>query len=253
MTQRHLARPNAFSRQLRRVRQWLPEPVRVPLRWLRAHLTLAGRSLRQLDDRLLQPSSFTTWDRHPELFAIARERLGALEAPRILSFGCSTGEEAFTLAEYLPNAQIDAIDINPRSIAIAKRALPVAQADRIRFECSACPPEAEAIYDAIFCLSVLRHGRLEHEQPDNCSDVLPFARFAETIADLDRALKPGGLLFLWGCNFRFGDTPQAAQYRTVATPGKKPQPGPYYGPDNRQLDIDELGEYLFEKIERDTI
>ena len=72
-------------------------------------------------DELLQPWPVTAPDRHPALFALAAERLAGTAEPRILSFGCSTGEEPITLARYLPQARIDGLDINPRNVAEARR------------------------------------------------------------------------------------------------------------------------------------
>ena len=233
------------------IRRLVPGSLIGPLRWLKARLTPHGRMRiwleRNRSGLLLQPSSETRRNRHPELFALARERLAGIPAPRLLSYGCSTGEEAFTLAEYLPRALIDAIDINPRSIAIAKRSLGDAKSPSLRFACASSPPGNASVYDAIFCLSVLRHGRPESEQMKNCSEVLPFARFAEAIDALDHALKPGGLLFLWGCNFRFADTPTAMAYRRIATPQKRPEFGMFYGPDNDLLAIASNADFVFEK------
>jgi len=234
------------------IRRLIPAPLLHTVRWLRAHLTPQGRVLHWLErnhaDELLQVSPMTRRDRHPELFGFARDRLAQVREPRILSYGCSTGEEAFTLASYLPSARIDAIDINPRNIAIARRARSGAQTAAVSFACAGAPPQAIELYDAIFCLSVLRHGRLEIERLASCAEVLPFARFAETIAALDQALKPGGLLFLWGCNFRFSDTPQAASYRAVAVPLKRAETGLFYGPDNALLSITSNADFVFEKL-----
>ena len=202
----------------------------IPLaRWLRDRLTPQGRMRRRLETEhsqfLLQPSPLTWADRHPELFGLARERLADNPAVRVLSFGCSTGEEALTLAQYLPSARIDAVDINPRSIAQARREKARLGNASVHFACAGQPPHELAVYDAVFCLSVLRHGQLDAERPANCAEIRPFARFAETIAAFDRALKPGGLLFLWGSNFRFADTSVAARYRVVEVAGKKPHAG----------------------------
>lgn len=203
---------------------------------------------RRHGEKLLQPWPVTCADRHPELFAAVRDRLGDRTASRVLSYGCSTGEEAFTLAGYLPDATFDAIDINPRCIAAAERARSKAGVTAIRFICASSPPPQAAAYDAIFCLSVLRHGRLDAERPASCEKIMPFARFADLVSAFDLALKPGGLLVLWGCNFRFADTPLAAGYRLISVPGKPAQQGAFFGPDDRLLQIATYGEFMFEKI-----
>jgi hypothetical protein len=64
----------------------------------------------------------TALDRYPEIFAAAAA--AAPNARRILSFGCSTGEECVTLANYFPNAQIVGTDINPVNLLKARRTNP---------------------------------------------------------------------------------------------------------------------------------
>ena len=247
MSKSRFQRRSALSALIQR----LPGPLRDNLRWLRDRLSPEARMRRMLEQRygpkLLQPWPVTWHDRHPELFGLVRDRLADRSDLRVLSYGCSTGEEAFTLAEYLPRASIDAIDINPRSIAKAERARASAGITTIHFTCASSPPPAAAVYDAVFCLSVLRDGRLDAQRPGDCAEIMPFARFAEAIAALDHALKPGGLLVLWGCNFRFLDTPQAGGYRLIEVPGKRAVQAARYDPDNRLLPISSHAEYVFEK------
>jgi hypothetical protein len=198
--------------------------------------------------RLFQPATVTRMDRHPALFDLVATRLASHSAPRLLSFGCSTGEEAFTLAHRLPEARIDAIDANPACIAQARRHADRIHSKRTRFLCADAPDAfAPTRYDAVFCLSVLRHGDLESHRPARCTDLLPFARFAAAVEALDNCLLPGGLLILWGCNFRFTDTVTAARYRTIASPGAKPQPGPFYGANDRLLPDDTYAAFVFVK------
>jgi hypothetical protein len=192
--------------------------------------------------RLFQPASVTWADRHPALFTAIAEHLADRPHPWLLSFGCSTGEEAFTLARAIPAARIDAIDANPACIARARAAAAgCPEGPRVRFACADAPDAfGDGLYDAVLCLSVLRHGDLDVLKPSRCTAWMPFARFAAAVTALDARVRPGGLLVLWGCHFRFGDTDTAAGYRPLPTPGIRLQPGPFWGADDRRLpDADE--------------
>jgi hypothetical protein len=74
-----------------------------------------------------QPYYYTLPDRYPWLFGFAATRIGSRPNLRILSFGCSRGEEVFSLRKYFPSAAVKGIDINPRNIA---RCLARARAER---------------------------------------------------------------------------------------------------------------------------
>lgn len=230
----------------------LPKPLRGPARWLYRLFDPHARALaaaeRRAPGELLQPSGETGEDRHPALFAEIARRLGDLPEPRLLSFGCSTGEEAFTLARYLPQARIDAIDLNPRAIKQAQARAGREEAGMIRFACTGQPPVDGPAYDAILCLSVLRHGDLDAERPECCTALLPFAKFDAAVTMLDAALRPGGLLAVWGSNFRFADSRLAGRYRALAVPGMRQRSGAVYGRDDRLLAESGLTQFLFEKL-----
>lgn len=184
---------------------------------------------------LLQPATVTSPERHPELFDRVGELLAAVEHPAILSFGCSTGEEVYTLAQRFPTARICGIDINPACIRTARRTLAANPDPRLSFACAASASgEPAASYDAVLALSVLRHGRLDAELPEDCGAILSFTRFAAAVAALDACLKPGGILIIWGSHFRFADLSLAAGYAPILSrPGRCDLP--VYGPDNRRL------------------
>src|SRR5690348_1435173 len=64
-----------------------------------------------------QPFNDTQPDRYPVIFKFVQARLGAETPAAILSFGCATGEEVFSLRRYFPRATIKGIDINPGNVA----------------------------------------------------------------------------------------------------------------------------------------
>lgn len=165
---------------------------------------------------LFQPVSKTAFDRHPKIFSFIAERLTGIPSPRTLSFGCSTGEEVFTLRKYFPAAEIAGIDINPRNIAVCKKKLKRSGDRKIRFELSgSAEAEPEDYFDAVFCMSVLRHGGLGVHRPENCAGFIRFENFESTVSGLARVLKPGGYLAIIGSNFRFSDTAAASEFETV--------------------------------------
>lgn len=203
------------------------------------HRRILRRIRRETPGLLLQPSPFTVPDRHPHFFAQVAKRLEQNPAPRILSFGCSAGDEVFTLRRYFPRAELVGIDINPRAIARCKRRLEHAGGDAaIRFCCAGSTTgEPDDHFDAIFCLSVLRHGDLEATRPERCDAILPFADVERTVVELSRCLKPGGFCVIWHCHFRLSDMSVSWQYETVMTDGLgKWANSPLYGPDNQRLD-----------------
>lgn len=183
---------------------------------------------------LFQPFATTAMDRYPRLFTFARDRLGDGPDRCILSFGCSTGEEVFSLRRYFPQALIRGIDINPRNITRARASLRHLGDDRLSFSIAASAAE-EGIgsHDAVFAMAVFRHGELG-DFPPTCSHLLHFAAFEQSLVELSACLKPGGLLFLRHANFRFQDTRPARQFDLLLERPRNPQT-PLYGRDEALL------------------
>src|SRR5262245_59386278 len=148
----------------------------------------------------------TALNRYPEIFAAAAAV--APSAQRILSFGCSTGEECVTLAEYFPNAQIIGTDINPLNLLKARKH----RSERIRFVYAADRVlRGFGGFDAVFCMAVFR-PTWKHKP---VADAYPFDRFAERALFLESLVRPGGLLVIHGATYRFGDTAHQCSYETV--------------------------------------
>jgi SAM-dependent methyltransferase len=188
---------------------------------------------------LFQPYGDTAHDRYPDLFGAARALLDGRPDPRLLSFGCSTGAEVFTLRHYFPQAHITGLDINPHRIAICRRRLREGGGDQlIRFEVgNSADTMASASFDAIFCLAVFRHGKLQFGPAPRCDPLIRFSAFEQTLSGLARCLKPGGLLVLCHDNFRLQDTDHVARRFTLAAQFASPNSAqtPLYGRDNRLL------------------
>lgn len=195
--------------------------------------------------RRFQPFSYTRPDRYPWLFRFVRDRLGDGPDRRLLSFGCSAGQEVASLRRLFPEAGLKGIDIDPRNIADA-RALGLAGVDFA--VCDSTMGEAAGTFDAIFCLAVLCNGTLTTTGARRCDPVLHFATFEAMVADFARCLKPGGLLCLVTTNFRFRDTRVAAGFDVALTiPPDRLAPDVVFGPDNRLMAGERYTDVVFVK------
>jgi len=229
---------------LRRIARPVPGAMALG-RWLRRRIDPEQRAMaraeRTFPDDMFQPYPTTSHNRYPELFDALAERLANLPAPRVLSFGCATGEEVRALRSRMPRARIVGVDANARALSKARAADPQGE---YRLAARIDPGER---WDAILALAVFRHGKLAAESPVDCSPMLPFARFEAGVAMLDACLETGGYLAIGNANFRFRDLSFADRYH-VEPPRLAPVPGdPRYGRDNRLLVGETYDELLFRK------
>jgi len=198
-----------------------------------------------------QPFNDTRANRYPRIFSFVQSELGADSEVKILSYGCSTGEEAFSLRDYFPRAAISGIDINGGNIAVCRRRLKEMRDVAMSFEtASSTEAEPAAAYDAIFAMAVLRHGSLGEPGVTRCDHLIRFEEFAQTVADFKRCLKPGGLLVIRHSNFRLCDAPTGAAFETILRV-KVPDTAkktPLFGPDNRLMSGAEYPDTVFRKI-----
>jgi SAM-dependent methyltransferase len=174
------------------------------------------RLVRRPAPGTFQPYYHTAPDRYPWLFGFAASCIWARPDLRILSFGCSRGDEVFSLRRYFPNAAIKGIDIHPRNIARCLARVRAERPGNVTFELAATTQgEPTSSYDAIFCLAVLVNGDLTTSKAPRCDPLLHFATFDRMVGDFARCLKPGGLLLLHTTNFRFCDTAVAGDFEVV--------------------------------------
>ena len=193
------------------------------------------RILRRPRTDRFQPYTHTLPDRYPWLFRFAAEAVRDGTETRLLSFGCSKGDEAFALRKYFPCAAIKGIDVDWRNIARCRMRSP--RGGRFEFVvASSTEAERTESYDAIFCLAVLCHGDLANTSAERCDPKITFAAFDATVADFARCLRPGGILFLHTTNFRFCDSAVADDFDTIleAAPEQMARDA-HYSRDNRRL------------------
>jgi trans-aconitate methyltransferase len=197
---------------------------------------------------VFQHRNNTRRDRYPEIFRKLQSELGRDSDVRILSFGCSTGEEVFTLRDYFPNAILKGIDVNGANIARCNRALEEAPDARIQFQLADSTAfETSQTYDAVLCMAVLRDGRLQDPAMVRCDPLLFFADFERTIGDFCRCLKPGGILAVRHANFRVRDTQAARGLETIFSADFQNRSASIFDSNNRLLPGEIYSETLFRK------
>ena len=165
-----------------------------------------------------------------------RDHLGEREDLRILSFGCSTGEEVVTLRRYFPAAHLVGSEVNARRLEIC-RARKLDQ--RISFVGYNRQALAQSgLYDAVFCMAVLQrrpHHVIRSRRKD-ISDFYPFSQFDEEISFLVSILKPGGLLAVAHSQYLVRDA--SAGGHLAPLPGFFPttRQGPRFDPNGHLLE-----------------
>jgi SAM-dependent methyltransferase len=207
--------------------------------------SLRHRVRRPVQGRF-QPYHHTLPDRYPWLFRFAAATLGWREDCRLLSFGCSRGDEVLALRRYFPGAAITGIDFDKNNIARCRARI---GNPMTRFAVAATTKgETAQHYDAIFCLAVLCHGYLTICGARRSDPLLYFEDFERMVEDFARCLKPGGLLVLNTTSFRFCDTDIARDFDVVleAEPGQMAD-DVHFGRDNIRLEGDRYRAVVFRK------
>jgi hypothetical protein len=161
-----------------------------------------------------QVSNYTAHDRYPTIFQASQAYFAERVHPlKILSFGCSTGEEVFTLRTYFPEAEILGVDVNSWNLEVcrARNSDP-----RIHFMLSDARRMAEhGPFDAIFCMAVLQRSEAMKPNVRDSTHIYPFDRFDTQLRELNALLAEGGLLVLYHTSYRFKDTSIARHYATL--------------------------------------
>ncbi|MDD4921041.1 MAG: class I SAM-dependent methyltransferase [Bacteroidales bacterium] len=157
-----------------------------------------------------QRSVFTVPNRYPLLFRACADYLVSVEQPRIMSFGCSTGEEVFFVGEYIRNASIMGVDINRWCL---KQCLKKYHNPKYIFVHRFSKElERASDFDAIFCLAVFQRTENRTNQRNYNARGFIFRHFEHEITMLDMKLRLGGLLVIDHSDFSFEDTAVSKKY-----------------------------------------
>jgi hypothetical protein len=199
---------------------------------------------------LLQPFNDTSDDRYPDIFRFVAKSMEGADAPVILSFGCSKGNEVFSIRRYVPRAEVIGLDISAGNIRDCLKRLEESPDPKVTFRRgSDVSGFADASLDAILCLAVLRHGDLSRPGTQSCSHRLPFKTFERTVIDFDRCLRMGGLLAIEHSNLRFCDAAVADRYRCVLRLERAPDPRtPLFDTFDRLIKGASYPEVVFRKV-----
>jgi hypothetical protein len=157
--------------------------------------------------------TFTLMDRYPLLFSETKKYFLNHQknpSPKILSFGCSTGEEVFSLGEYFSAATIVGIDVNQWCInqCIKKNT----NSKHLFYNRNSKEFEKLNNFDAIFCMAVLQRSENRTSVNNSVSVLYPFSKFESEINLLNQKLKVGGLIIIESSDFLFIDSKCSANY-----------------------------------------
>ena len=163
-----------------------------------------------------QLNNSTSSDRYPEIFNSVKAQINENHKElKILSFGCSTGEECFALRNYFKNAKIIGVDINTANLK--KCTAKNRDNNTVFFKSSLDNIINNGKYDVIFAMSVLCRWP-ETKDCKNIERKYPFSKFQEVVCMLNKSLKNRGLLVVFNSNYLVMDTTIHNEYETINIP-----------------------------------
>jgi len=210
---------------------------------LRLAVTAEGRArlltLLVYRDEVHQTTPYTAEDRYPELFDFVAHI--APGARRILSFGCSTGEELSALRVRFPAAEIVGAEINPRSRRVAAGRM-ASDAETMIIQ----PQSLAGRFDVIFALAVFQREphKVEEIETQDLSSRYRFDRFDAAVKKLVHRLKPGGILCVIHSQYRIEDSSAIEDLEPLRQSPESP--GPFFGCDGRRL-VNATAQTVFRK------
>ena len=202
----------------------------------------SGNSVHQL-------VTFTATNRYPLIFQKCAEYFVEtnISDPKILSFGCSTGEEVFTLGKYLPHATIIGVDTNSWCIRECVKANQ--NSNYSFFNRNSASFEHSGDFDAIFCMAVFQRSENRTSKDNRIARGHTFSQFESEIKVLDGKLKVGGLFIIDHADFSFADTACAYSYKPLGfEKNQMVRIRPLYDRTNRKVTDQQENYRVFEKV-----
>jgi hypothetical protein len=182
---------------------------------------------RMLHRDVIHQDVTLSWeDRYPHLFTATAELLSDKARPRLLSFGCSAGEEVLSLKRAMPAATIVGAEINRAKLRACRRLPP--DPDICFLNPTSDSIAARGPYDAIFCMAVLtrRPHEVEQRMLKDISVFYPHERFRAQLDAFVQMLHPGGLLVVEHSLYRVEDV--APEFSLEPVGGVWPAKGPRF-------------------------
>jgi trans-aconitate methyltransferase len=181
------------------------------------------------------------------MFDSAQRALGAEASLRVLSFGCSTGEECVALSSRFPYSTIVGADISRSALATARK-----RSSRPNIVYLHARPEGlhkHAPFDLIFALSVLCRWP-ELQSVDDSSEIYSFEVFERGVALLDSLLRPGGVLVVHNASYHFMEAQVARGYEQVEGWDLEQEIVDKFSRHNRRSSESSVAAQVFRKVSR---
>ncbi len=172
-------------------------------------IRIARDLIYTLHDKAHQISTYTKMDRYPLIFQECKKYFDNRNSSiiKILSFGCSIGDECATLAKYFPYMNIYGTDINDHVLELCQKRF--LNNDLMHFMPFEKLPRTG--FDMITCMSVF----CKWPDTKTSNDIYPFDKFEQSLIALDRLLNVDGLLIIYNANYKFEDTKIYRNYRPI--------------------------------------
>jgi SAM-dependent methyltransferase len=157
------------------------------------------------DPELNQDSGWTVYDRYPSIFSFVLRNCPDRENLKILSFGCSTGEEVRSLRDiYYPTSKIDGVDFDSDRLSEARNRNKGFNSEFFESGKIGCRK-----YDVIFALSVLCRN------PHKDLAEYPFDTFDRTVSTIDCLLETGGILAAYNIQYHIEESSVGEKFSPI--------------------------------------